>query len=358
MLHLLEWLHLFNLMNIRCKAMTTNMTNSTTVMMKAMVVKALGSSDVFQLAEIAKPVAIPGHLVVEVKATSVNPLDVMLRSIELPWSANLPEVLHGDVAGIVTEVGEGITDFAAGDEVYGMAGGVNGTNGALAEFMLVDARLMAKKPATLSMRQAAALPLVAITAYEALVEKMNVKDGDHVLIHGATGGVGHIAIQLAKVLGATVTATHGASSAELANTLGADHLVDYSTKSVADYVQRYTGGLGFDKVFDTVAGDNIQKSFEAVKFNGHVTTILPIDDSLQVALKSLSFHSVLMLVPLCHGINHASHGRILTEIAEWVDAGKIIPVLDDSDFSIWDVAKAHDRFESGDSVGKIVLTSL
>ena len=337
----------------RYEAMTIN----TTTQMKAMVVKALGSSDVFQLAEKTKPVAKPGHLVVAVKATSVNPLDVMLRSIELPWSTNLPEVLHGDVAGIVTEVGEGIKDFAVGDEVYGMAGGINGTDGALAEFMLVDARLMAKKPTTLSMRQAAALPLVAITAYEALVEKMNVAEGDQVLIHGATGGVGHIAIQLGRALGATITATHGAARGELAKTLGADNLVDYSTESVADYVQAYTAGSGFDKVFDTVAGDNIQKSFAAAKFNGHVATILPIEDAVQVALKSLSFHSVLMLIPLVHGVNHASHGRILTEIAELVDAGKITPILDDSDFSIWDVAKAHARFESGKAVGKIVLTA-
>jgi NADPH2:quinone reductase len=286
----------------------------------------------------------------------------MLRSIELPWSANLPEVLHGDVAGIITEVGEGVSTFKVGDEVYGMAGGINGTDGALAEFMLVDARLMAKKPVTLSMRQAAALPLVAITSYEGLVQKMNVKAGDQVLIHGATGGVGHIAIQLAKALGATVTATHGSASAELAKTelaktLGADNLVDYSTESVADYVQAYTNGAGFDKIFDTVAGDNIEKSFEAAKFNGHVATILPIADALQIALKSLSFHSILMLIPLVHGINHSDHGRILTEIAVLVDAGKITPILDESDFSIWDVAKAHAHFESGKSIGKITLTA-
>jgi len=335
--------------------------------MKAMVIKERGSTDVFQLVEKPKPVIQPGHLLIEVKATSVNPLDTMLRSIELPWSNNLPEVLHGDVAGIITEVGDDVSAFKVGDEVYGMAGGINGTDGALAEFMLVDARLMAKKPATLTMRQAAALPLVAITSYEALVQKMNVKEGDQVLIHGATGGVGHIAIQLAKALGATVTATHGGASAELAKTelaktelakiLGADNLVDYSTESVTDYVQAYTNGAGFDKVFDTVAGDNIQKSFEAAKFNGHVATILPIEDPLQIALKSLSFHSILMLIPLVHGLNHNEHGRILTEIAELVDAGKITPILDDSDFSIWDVAKAHTHFESGKSIGKITLTA-
>jgi len=324
--------------------------------MKAMIIKEIGSTEVFQMSEKAKPVAKPGHMVVEVKATSVNPIDTMLRSTELPWSANLPEVLHGDVAGIVIEVGADVTNFNVGDEVYGMAGGINGVDGALAEFMLVDARLMAQKPKTLTMKQAAALPLVAITSYEALVEKMNVKAGDNVLIHGTTGGVGHIAIQLAKVLGANVTSTYSPANEGLAKTIGADNLVDYTTESVSDYVQAYTDGVGFDKILDTVAGDNIEKSFEAAKFNGHVATILPIADPLQVALKSLSFHSILMLIPLCHGINHASHGRILTEIATLVDAGKIIPIIDESDFSIWEVAKAHDLLASGKAVGKITLS--
>ncbi|CAA0099582.1 Zinc-type alcohol dehydrogenase-like protein [BD1-7 clade bacterium] len=324
--------------------------------MKAMIIKEIGSTDVFQLSERAKPVAKRGHMVVEVKATSVNPIDTMLRSTELPWSQNLPEVLHGDVAGIVTEVGAEVTDFNVGDEVYGMAGGVNGVDGALAEFMLVDTRLMAKKPKTLTMKQASALPLVAITAYEALVDKMNVGAGDNVLIHGATGGVGHIAVQLAKVLGANVTSTHAPANKALAETVGADNLVDYTTESVSDYVQAYTNGTGFDKIFDPVAGDNIQKSFEAARFNGHVTTTLPIADPLQVALKSLSFHSVLMLIPLYHGINHTSHGRILTEIAQLVDAGKITPIIDDSNFSIWEVAKAHDLLTSGKAIGKITLT--
>ncbi|KGJ87058.1 zinc-dependent alcohol dehydrogenase family protein [Colwellia psychrerythraea] len=324
--------------------------------MKAMIIKEIGPSDVFQRVEKVKPTAKPGHMVVEVKATSVNPIDTMLRSVELPWSTNLPEILHGDVAGIVHEVGEGVTSFNVGDEVYGMAGGINGVDGALAEFMLVDALLMAHKPRTLTMKQAAALPLVAITAYEALVDKMHVQSGDKVLIHGATGGVGHIAIQLAKILGASVTATYSPANQVLAKTLGADNLVDYKTTSVSDYVQAYTEGTGFDKVFDTVAGDNIEKSFQAAKFYGHVATILPIADPLQIALKSLSFHSVLMLIPLCHGINHASHGRILTEIATLVDAGKITPIIDESNFSIWQVAKAHDRFSSGKAVGKITLT--
>lgn len=321
-----------------------------------MIIKEIGSTEVFQLSEKAKPVAKSGHMVVAVKATSVNPIDTMLRSVELPWSSNLPEVLHGDVAGVVVEVGDDVTDFNVGDEVYGMAGGINGVDGALAEFMLVDVRLMAKKPKTLTMKQAAALPLVAITSYEALVDKMNVKAGDNVLIHGATGGVGHIAVQLAKVLGANVTSTYSPANEALAKTVGADYLVDYTKESVSDYVQKYTGGAGFDKIFDTVAGDNIEKSFAAAKFYGHVATILPIADPLQIALKSLSFHSVLMLIPLCHGINHESHGRILTKIAELVDVGKITPIIDESNFLIWEVAKAHDLLSSGKAVGKVTLT--
>lgn len=324
--------------------------------MKAMILKQRGTSEEFQLAERPTPRLKPGHMVIAVSATSVNPLDLMLRSVETPWSDDLPEILHGDVAGTVVEVAEDVDTFNIGDQVYGMAGGIKGTNGALAEYMRVDARLMAKKPKTLSMKQAAALPLVAITAYEALVQKMNLGPADHILIHGATGGVGHIAVQLAKCLGAVVTATHSTKNTEVAKTLGADNLVDHQQTQVREYVQTLTAGKGFDKVFDTVAGDNIQRSFEAVKYNGHVATVLPIDKPLPIALKSLTFHSVLMLLPLYHGLNLESHGRILAQIADWVDEGKITPILDDTHYRIWDVAKAHDRLESGNAVGKVVLT--
>ena len=325
--------------------------------MKAMVIKEVGSSDVFQQVERAVPLVKAGHLVIEVKATSVNPLDTMLRSTATPWSDNLPEILHGDVAGIVTEIGEGVVDFNVGDEVYGCAGGIAGTDGALAEFMLVDRDLMALKPKTLTMSQAAALPLVSITAWEALHDKLKIQAGDNVLIHGATGGVGHIAIQLAKYFGATVSATSTPRNVTLAQTLNADNVINIAQQSVAEYVEQYTDGIGFDAIFDTVAGDNIQKSFEAVRFNGGVATILPVDDVIQVALESLSFHSVLMLIPLVHGLNRSSHGKILTKISELVDAGVISPLIDKQQFTIWQVAAAHSYLESGKAVGKVVLTA-
>ncbi|SDJ73480.1 NADPH2:quinone reductase [Ferrimonas sediminum] len=325
--------------------------------MKAMIHTALGDADVLQLAERPVPAIQAGHLLVKVAATSVNPLDTMLRSADTPWSANLPEILHGDVAGTVVEVGEGVDGFAIGDAVYGCAGGIAGINGALAEYMLVDADLMAHKPQRLSMAEAAALPLVAITAWEALHEKLKIGATDRVLIHGATGGVGHIAVQLAKQAGATVSATCRPATLAQATTLGADHLIDVSQESVADYVKRCTDDRGFDAIFDTIAGDNINNSFEAVRLNGAVATTLPIADPLPIALKSLSFHSVLMLLPMIHGQGRANHGQILRRVAELVDAGKVTPLIDPSRFSLWQVADAHRHLQSGQAVGKIVLTA-
>jgi NADPH:quinone reductase len=324
--------------------------------MKAMTINNIGGYDAFNLTEQPMPELQLGHMIVEVKATSVNPLDTMLRSAQTPWSENLPSILHGDVAGVVTAVCDSISNFKVGDEVYGCAGGIAGINGALADYMLVDANLMAHKPTSITMKQAAALPLVSITAWEALCEKMNVKAGDNLLVHGATGGVGHIAVQLGKHLGATVTTTTRSKSEAIAKTLNADNVVNVEEKTVADYVAQYTDGHGFDAIFDTIAGENIQRSFEAVKFNGRVATTLPIADPLQIALKGLSFHSVLMLIPMIENIDRARHGKILAAVAELVDQGKITPLIDESEFTIWQVAEAHARLESGKAVGKIVLT--
>ncbi len=325
--------------------------------MKAMIVRQLGAADVFEQVEKPMPVAKAGHMVVEVRATSVNPIDTMLRAVETPWSANRPEIIHGDVAGIVREVGEGVTRFKAGDEVYGCAGGIAGQDGALAEYMLVDADLMAHKPNSLTMEESAALPLVALTAWEALHDKLKIQKGDNLLIHGATGGVGHIAIQLAKHFGATVTTTTTPRNLEKARLLNADHVVNSVDTPVADYVRQYTDGQGFDKVFDTVAGANIQRSFEAVRFNGEVATTLPVDDTLPVVLKSLSLHGILMLIPLVHGINRPAHGKIMENIAKLVDDGVINPMIDPTRFTIWDVADAHRHLEDRKAVGKIVLSA-
>ena len=178
--------------------------------MKAMVVKSYGEDAVFEESDIERPETKPGHVLVEIAASSVNTVDTMIRKMgkELPLSPETPAILGMDFAGTVVEVGNGVSAFAVGDEVYGCAGGLADLPGTLSEFICADANLIAHKPKNLSMREAAALPLVAITAYEGL-SRAGIKEGQTVLVHGGSGGVGHVALQLARHFGADVYATGG-----------------------------------------------------------------------------------------------------------------------------------------------------
>lgn len=313
----------------------------------------------FEQAEIPKPELSAGHLLIRVEASSVNPMDYKLRQNGPPIAPELPAVLHADVAGVVEAVGEGVDTFRESDEVYGCAGGVKGQGGALAEYMLADARLVAKKPTTLTFAEAAALPLVAITAWEGLIDKANVQPGQKVLVHGSTGGVGHIALQLAKWRGAHVTAT--ASTAEklrIAQELGADEVVNYREEDVATYVERLTGGTGFDIVFDSTGGNNLPKSFEAAKLNGSVVTPSSSQsyDLSVMHAKGLSLHVVHMLLPMLQNVGRERHGVILENVARLVDEGKLKPLIDPKHFTIAQVAQAHDYLEQNKATGKIVLT--
>ena len=170
--------------------------------MKAMIIRDFGSSEVFESAEIAKPEVKPGHVLIKIAATSINTVDTMIREMgkELPISPELPAILGMDFAGTVESVGEGISEYAIGDEVYGCAGGLRDLPGTLAEYMLADANLIAHKPKKLTMQEAAALPLVGITAYEGL-KRAGITQGQKVRVHGGSGGVGHVALQLASPFG-------------------------------------------------------------------------------------------------------------------------------------------------------------
>jgi len=329
--------------------------------MLAQVIERFGSPDVFTSVDLPEPEVTPGHVLIRVAATSVNPVDTKIRSGVLAAIAPaLPVILHGDVAGTIEAVGPGVSRFAAGDEVYGCAGGVTGLGGALADLMLADARLIAHKPVTLSMREAAALPLVGITAWDGLVDRARVRPGQTVLVHAATGGVGQIGIQLAKWAGATVYAT-GSSEEKLriARELGAGVAINYRERDVATYVASHTGGRGFDVVFDTVGGDNLAKSFEAAALNGTVvaTSTRQSADLSPLHAKGLSLHVVFMLIPMLHGIGRTRHGEILTELARIVDGGAIHPLVDPRRFSFGDIAAAHAHLESGQAIGKVVLTN-
>jgi NADPH2:quinone reductase len=328
--------------------------------MKAMIIETYGNPDVFLNVELPKPTMKDNEVLIQVAATSVNPVDCKIRSGAFAGlGADLPALLHGDVAGTVVEVGKQVSQFKIGDEVYGCAGGFKGLNGALAEYMPADARLLAHKPKTLSMAKAAALPLVSITAWEALVNKTNVRKGQRVLIHAGTGGVGHIAIQLAKHLGATVYTT--CSSPEkmvIAEKLGADYVINYKKEDVDSYVKTYTEGQGFDVVFDTVGEDVFTQSMQAAGTYGQVVTILAAAtyDLTPFFFKGLSLHAVLMPIPLLSGVGREAYGQILAQVAKLVDANHIQPLLDPLDFKIEEVAKAHAHLESGRAVGKVVLS--
>ncbi len=326
--------------------------------MFAQVLTAFGATSHFKAEQIAEPTLLPHQVLIRQQATSVNPVDTKIRALGLGIAPALPAVLGSDVAGTVVAVGAAVDSFAIGDEVYACSGGMLHHAGSYAELVTVDARLLAHKPQTLTLRETAALPLVSITAWEALVEKTRVKPGDHVLIYGATGGVGHIAVQLAKAFGATVTAVvSSAHKAQIARELGADHIVNYREETVQDYVQRLTNGAGFDVVFDTVGGDNLNAALQAAKVRGQVVSIVVHQhyDLTPAHMKSLSVHAVMMLVPLLHNVELERHAAILREIAALVDAGKLKPLLDTQVFHLRDIAAAHDRLESGKAIGKIVV---
>ena len=326
--------------------------------MKAMIIRNFGSSNVFESAEITKPEVKPGHVLVKIAATSINTVDTMIRQMgqELPISPELPAVLGMDFAGTVEMVGEGASEYSIGDEVYGCAGGLGDLPGTLAEYMVADANLVAHKPKTLTMREAAALPLVGITAYEGLT-RAGIAQGQKVLVHGGSGGVGHIALQLARHFGAEVYATGGGDKQlTLINELGGIG-INYKTEAVVDYVAQYTDGAGFDVVFDSVGGANMANSFEAAALNGQVaSTVALVELDLSVAhFKGLSLHVVFMLIPMIHNYKREEHAKILGKLAEIIDAGGLHPVLDEHKFSLEETGKAHDRLSSGLAIGKVVV---
>lgn len=327
--------------------------------MKAQIIQSFGDPSVFQLEEVSQPELKPGHVLIQVKASSVNPIDTKVRAGAVPAVApEFPAVLHGDVAGLVSAVGEGVTEFKVGDEVFGCAGGFKGTGGALAEFMLADADLLAHKPKSLTMEEAAALPLVAITAWEALFNRAHLVPGQDILIHAATGGVGHIAIQLAKWKGAKVyTTASSQEKLEIGTRLGADVTINYREESVHDYVQKYTAGKGFDVVFDTVGGENLDRSFEAAAVHGTVAAIAArsTHDLSQVHSKGLSLHVTFMLLKILNKDMHKQYGEILKKVAKVVEEGKLRPLVDPNMFTFDEVSKAHEYMESGKAIGKIVL---
>jgi NADPH2:quinone reductase len=325
--------------------------------MKALILEEFNTP--YQLQNKPKPVAGKGEVLVNIKASGVNPLDLKIKSGQAGHAkAVIPGIFGIDMAGVVEAVGEDIKGFKTGDEVYGMTGGIAGVQGSLADYAAVDADLLALKPRNLSMQAAAAVPLIFITAWEGLVDRAKVSKGKTVLIHGGAGGVGHIAVQIAKAFGAEVFATVSPANNELMESYGATP-IDYKTLSVEEYVQQCTGGEGFDIIYDTVGGATLDASFKAAKqYHGHVVSILGWGSH---SLAPLSFHGatysgVFTLHPLISGKYRKQHGEILREATKLIESGKVKILVDPTNYTLETIAEAYQSLENFTNKGKIVIT--
>lgn len=309
-----------------------------------------------RLSTISTPDIGPRAVLVRVRASGVNPLDTKIHAGAAAHARHpLPAIPGIDLAGVVEQTGREVSHFKPGDEVYGMTGGVGGVQGSLAEFAAADADLLALKPANLSMREAAALPLIVITAWEGLIDRASLKAGQKVLIHGGAGGVGHVAIQIARAFGADVFATGSASQRATIEGFGAV-FVDRGT-AVETYVAELTGGRGFDIVYDTVGGKVLDASFEAVRRFGHVVSALGWGTHALAPLsfRAASYSGVFTLLPLLSGEGRAHHGEIMAEATRLVEAGKLMPLLDARRFTLETISDAYALIRDHAAKGKLVV---
>jgi NADPH2:quinone reductase len=328
---------------------------TTAASMQAAVLENHGAP--FRLVSIARPVPQAGQVLVRILASGINPLDLKIRSGAAEHARHpLPAILGIDMAGVVVALGAGVTGFRPGDEVYGMTGGVGGVQGSLAEYAAVDASLLALKPAHFSMREAASLPLVFITAWEGLVDRARVGVGQTVLVQGGAGGVGSMAIQIARACGATVFATDAAARAAISRQLGATP-IDHERMPVEDYVAAHTAGRGFDVVYDTAGGASLDASFKAVSRFGHVVSSLGWGSHALAPLsfRAASYSGVFTLLPLLTGEGKPHHGEILREATRLVEAGMIKPLLDARQFALDAVDDAYALIEQRQAQGKVVI---
>lgn len=312
----------------------------------------------FTIYEIDKPAVGPNQVLVRVKASGANPLDVKIRSGHAPHaSVKLPAILGIDLAGTIDAIGAAVTGFEVGDDVFGMTGGVGAVPGSLAEFALVDADLLAKKPANFTMKEAAATPLVFITAWEGLVDRAKIQAGQKVLIHGGAGGVGHMAVQIARAFGAEVFTTIAPGQEKIVSSFGATP-INYEAVTVEQYVESLTGGEGFDIVYDTVGGTTLDNSFHAVKkYTGHVVSCLGwgTHKLAPLSFRAASYSGVFTLLPLLTGVGRAHHGEILRQASRLAEEGKLKVLVDPRNFTLDSIDEAHGLIKNGSNAGKVVI---
>ncbi|MFB8797183.1 MAG: zinc-dependent alcohol dehydrogenase family protein [Microcoleus sp.] len=334
--------------------------------MKAIAHFTPGSPEVLQLQDLPDPtIQKETDVLVKLRAAGVNPIDTKLRARGTFYPDRSPHVLGCDGAGVVEAVGAAVQRFQVGDEVFFCNGGLGGSIGTYAELAVVDERFLAHKPAALSFAEAAAAPLVLITAWESLYDRGQLRAGEvlskKVLIQAGAGGVGHVAIQLAKLQGAEVcTTVSTAEKAEFVKQLGADLVIFYKNTDVVDRVLTWTGGEGVDLAFDTVGGETFYKTIPAIKIYGDLVTILEPDPALgnlkTARMRNLRISLELMLTPMLEGLVSAQEHQadILQQCASLCDRN-LLKIHVSQTFPLEQAQAAHELLEAGSVTGKIVL---
>lgn len=316
--------------------------------MKAMTLTTFGGTDAFELRDVPKPVPGAGQVLVRVHATSINPLDYQVRRGDYKDYVPLPAITGHDVSGVVEAVGPGVTSFIAGDEVWYTPQIFDGP-GSYAEYHVASESIVGKKPTSLSHVEAASLTLVGGTAWEALVGRAQLRVGESVLVHGGAGGVGHVAIQVAKAIGAKVFTTARSEQFEFVRSLGADVVIDYEKEDYVDVVMRESGGQGVNVIFDTIGGDTLTRSPDALAQLGRVVSIVDLarpQNLIQAWGKNASYHFVF---------TRQNRGK-LDELKALVERGQLLPHVG-ATYSLADIPLAHARLESRDNGlrGKVAI---
>ena len=330
--------------------------------MKAVYFEAGGTIDVLQYGEMEAPGECGStQALVHVKAIGINPIDTKIRAAPERFPVSFPVIPGCDGAGIVQAVGNQVKNFKPGDAVYFSQPGFNQRQGTYAEYVMVDASLLALKPHSLSFEQAAAAPLVLITAWEALYDRARITDGQTVLIHAGAGGVGHVAIQLAKLAGARViTTVSNAEKANFVKRLGADQIIHYPTQYLIAEVMQYTDGKGVDIALDTVGADVLQSCFSCIKPYGDVVTILqPTKDTDwgEARKRNVRFSLELMLSPVLMELDDAKchQADILRQCAALFEQGRLAVEIAQT-FDLSNAAAAQRYLEQNHPAGKLVMT--
>lgn len=329
--------------------------------MKAMIIDKYGKVPM-RMAEVPTPEINEYEVLAEIHAASINPIDFKIRDgkVKMLLKYEMPLILGNDFSGVITKVGLKVTRFKVGDEIY--ARPRKNKIGTFAEYIAIHEDDIALKPKNLSFEEAASIPLVGLTSYQALHDIMQLQKGQKILIHAGSGGVGTFAIQLAKIMGATVTTTASEAGANLVKSLGADEIINYKTEKFEDILKDY------DAVFDTIGGTTLEKSFNIIKSGGNIVSVSGMPNARfgkefgSGFFKTLLFSLASKKLTALEKKHNAQYsflfmkpsGDQLRTIANYIESGKIKPVIDRV-FPFEDAQKAMEYSEAGRAKGKIIV---